>query len=299
MLEQSQVTGSEFPVLPFLDPPAEIAEPTEVPEPVQVPEPVPIQPTPLAVARFLRNRTKRNFAQIMRLCVGGCHGLFLPIKPGEEKNEGRRDFIEMWLVKKIRPLLKLDRAETITWAKSGVADYWSLQCRLALMQQIKRQIKRRVKEVSLDATVRGLPFMGLWASDGSIGSSMNDGIPETKLTPEELTAYIDENLPVFLALGKMGDVLIAVLKAFPADNITRSIAEAMNVTERQALRYREDLIPVLLKEIAAGNTVIRGLFSLLRNGKSDLPEHRRQWDNGPYMAFSPTTPRKRTDGDKD
>ncbi len=278
------------PALPQINPlpPPPILEEVDVLlDPLPVDHEPEIQRTPLAVARFLRDQTKENFKEIVRLCRAGCHGLFLPVSPGEQVGEATTDFIEMWLVKKIEPLRDLDPAEIDTWERSGLGDYWSYQCRLALVQKIDRH--RSVAEISLDEDDE-TPLLDLWADDGSGSSSWIGKIRETKLEPQDLEDYIDENLEALQGLGKMGRVLIAALKAFPANNITCSIARELKVSERQARRYMEQIPGVLQQEIARGNPVIRGLFNLLRNGTDTLSEHRRPWDSGPYMAFSPSTP---------
>jgi hypothetical protein len=241
-----------------------------------------IQRTPKAVARFLRTQTEEAWDAIVRLCRANCHGLFLS-RPGDKAGEGRKDFITMWLAKKIQPLLNLSQTEIDTWEQSGVGDYWSYDCRLAFLQKIARH--RRAIEISLDAEES--PLLNLWACDGS-GCSWVSG-HETQVEPKILLDYIEDNLTAFQALGKMGDVLIAALKVFPDTHITRSISDHRGVTERQARRHMKILPEVLQMEIAAGNPVIRGLFNLLQNGTSTLAEHRRPWDFGPYMAFSPAS----------
>jgi len=251
-----------------------------------------IQRTPRAVARYLRSHDPEDFEKIMRLLRAGCHGLFLPRQPGERDGEGTKDFIEMWMVKKLQPLLDLSHAEILDWEKSGQGDYWSYQCRLALIQELDRT--RELIEVSLDDDDEtGLSLAGLLAGDGSVPSSSNTGkITGTKLAPEDVAKYRSDNIHAFQALGVMGDVLLAVLRAFPDGKSTASIADAFSISTKQALRYKELLRTRLQREIRKGNSVIRGLFSLLATGNDTLPEHRRQWNDGPCFLFSSSTAKK-------
>jgi hypothetical protein len=247
-----------------------------------------IQRTPRAVARYLRSHDPEDFEKIMELLRAGCHGLFLPRQPGERDGEGTKDFIEMWLVTKLQPLLDLSHAEILDWEKSGQGAYWSYQCKLALLQKLGRT--REVIEVSLDDDETGFPLKGLLAGDGSMPSTGK--ITGTKLALEDVAKYCSDNIHAFQALGVMGDVLLAALEAFPDGEITASIAEAMSVSARQALRYKKRLRTRLQREIRKGNTVIRGLFSLLATGNDTLPEYRRQWNDGPCLMFSSSTPKK-------
>src|ERR1700676_3853494 len=255
MLETVPPPVNPLPPPPILEEVDALLDPVDVPID---PEPT-IQRTPLAVAGFLREQTKQNFKEIVNICRAGCHGLFLPRSPGEKEGEATTDFIEMWLVKKIEPLRDLDPAEIDIWERSGEGNYWSYQCRLALLQKLDRH--RSVVEISLDEDEEA-PLLDLWADNGSGSSSWIGKRPETKLEPQALTEYIEDNLSAFQALGTMGRVLIAALKAFPANNITCCIAKELKVSERQARRYMEQIPGVFPQEIAGGNPVIRGLLNL-------------------------------------
>jgi hypothetical protein len=68
----------------------------------------------------------------------------------------------------------------------------------------------------------------------------------------------------------MGETIIAFAKAFPARPSAKSIAGALGVGERQALRYLDELPLVMKREIDAGNPIVRGLFALLRTGDAAL-----------------------------
>jgi hypothetical protein len=110
--------------------------------------------------------------------------------------------------------------------------------------------------------------------------------PKVELDPETLNKYISENLPAIMALGKTSAVLIAAAKALPARNVAAFIGKLMGVSEREARRRLKNLQTVVQKEIVNGNSVIRGLFNLLRNGDDILPEYRRPWNNGPCKMDS-------------
>ncbi len=287
------------------------------------PLPVVLQRTTKAVGRFLRtplelptddapHGKKKAFDELMEICRKNCHGLFLPAQPGkwgiEGKIEATRDFIELWLAKKLAPLVDLTDEEITVWEQSGIGNYWSNECRSALKKEVvricekerirKSKKKPKIHEVSLDEEARpGLPYGTLLANDGGFCCALNPK-PQGNLEPDKLARYIEDYSHTFAALGEMGKVLIAVLRVFPAERygaMTVAVAEALGIKERQARRYLEKLEPLMKEEIRKGNVVIQGLFSLLQNGDDLLPQMRRQWNDRSrpcYMAFSLNTPAK-------
>jgi hypothetical protein len=200
---------------------------------------------------------------IIRLCRSNCK-LFIPGEyyiesPWETANE----FVGDWVADQLAQLHEPD----LTRLDGGDFDYWPHACRRDLLNEIaKAQRKLAVlNPVSLsqereqeDGIFRHDPCESYWTKHA------------VKLRREQIIKYCEENRAAFKKLGRMGEVIVAFAHSFPLPPSARSIAKELGVTERQARRYLQELPMVMQKEIATGNSIVRGLFALLRTGDVTL-----------------------------
>jgi hypothetical protein len=199
--------------------------------------------------------------EIVKLCRSNCGELFIPgayyvERPWETTDEFVRDWVADHLAQLHEPDL----------ARLEEFDYWPHACRRDLLNEIaKAQRKLAVlnpfsldhEKEQEDELFKHDPCESYWTNH------------EVKLTTE-VAEYCEENLGAFKKLGKIGETIIAFAKAFPARPSAKSIAGALGVGERQALRYLDELPLVMKREIDAGNPIVRGLFALLRTGDAAL-----------------------------
>jgi hypothetical protein len=219
------------------------------------------------IRSYLTNESFENVAsavkEIMKLCRSNCRGLFIPgafyiEDPWETTNE----FVGDWVADQLAQLHEPDLARVDT----GAFDYWPHACRRDLLNEIAKVQRKLAKldPVSLDQERE--QEEGLFKHDPCESYWTNY---EVKLTTE-VARYCDDNRVAFKKLGRMGEVIVAFAHSFPLPPSARSIAKELGVTERQARRYLQELPMVMQKEIATGNSIVRGLFALLRTGDVTL-----------------------------
>jgi hypothetical protein len=206
------------------------------------------------------------FEHLVKICWVFCRAFQLdnPIL------ENKRQFIELWLLKRLRPWLDKSDREIQEAAAGGTFRKLGLQCRSALKDEIERRgaQKRTCKaEISLsepvgqdenDDPLLVDDFIGIDGPCGSLGHYAS-------LEPAELASNIEEHRgDLKEALGdRLMDTLVAVISAFPETSFVQAIARERGLPVSEAVLAGRELSSKMAKLLKEEHPGAKDLYGLI------------------------------------
>jgi hypothetical protein len=290
------------------------------PAPIVFPQPT-ITRTTEVVLRYLLRRDDDALEHLASICQKACNGgprevrLFLPDEWGEyavekiptfdlltgekghrSRREGTSDstrrWITEWLLARLLQYEQLSPQEITSAAEQGAFRHLGRECRLALIDELRRRERRReqlgsariahdepLNEDSNETLLSSIPAN---SSEGS--SYWND----PSVLGEDIQAFVQERQA---ELGALCDGILSYAEALYVlglgmtvreGDVTRLIAKRRNVTFRQASNYKSWFHREILRQQRRGNRAVQKLYKMLeprdliaKEPQSDMPKPNR------------------------